>query len=53
MVVTVTENRFSGRTGPAAHLFYDDSTGKFVELDEEAAQKYEEGLGINDSDIPF
>jgi twinkle protein len=53
MVVTVTENRFSGRTGPAAHLFYDDTTGIFHELDEEAIQKYEEGRSINDADIPF
>jgi twinkle protein len=53
MVVTVTENRFSGRTGPASHLFYDDTTGVFVELDEEASQKFEEGLSINDADIPF
>lgn len=53
MVVTVTENRFSGRTGPASYLFYDDTTGQFIELDEEAGQKYEEGRSINDADIPF
>jgi twinkle protein len=53
MVLTVTENRFSGRTGPAAYLFYDDTTGVFVELDEEASQKYEEGRSINDADLPF
>jgi twinkle protein len=54
MVVTVTENRFSGRTGPAAYLFYDDTTGVFTEFeDEETIQKYEEGRSINDSDIPF
>ena len=53
MVITVTENRFSGRTGPAAHLFYDDTTGVFVELDQEASDKFEEGHSINDSDLPF
>ena len=53
MEMTVTENRFSGRTGPAAYLFFDDTTGRFIELDEEAVSKYEEGLSINDSDIPF
>lgn len=53
MVVTVTENRFSGRTGPAAYLFWDETTGRFEELDEVAITKYEEGLAINDSDIPF
>lgn len=53
MVVTVTENRFSGRTGPASYLFYDDITGQFLELDDVAITKYEEGLTINDSDMPF
>ncbi len=54
MVVTVTENRFSGRTGPAAYLFYDDTTGQFTEVeDEETIQKYEEGRSISDADIPF
>jgi twinkle protein len=53
MVLTVTENRFSGRTGPAAYLFFDDTTGQFQELDQEAAQKYEEGRSLNDADIPF
>jgi twinkle protein len=53
MVVTVTENRFSGRTGPATYLFYDDTTGRFSELDDVAITKYEEGLAINDTDIAF
>lgn len=51
--VTVTENRFSGRTGIACHLFYDDTSGQFIVLDEISATKFEEGQSINDSDIPF
>jgi twinkle protein len=51
--VWVEKNRFCGRTGPASWLFYDDITGRMQELDEVAVTKYEEGLTINDSDIPF
>lgn len=47
------KNRFCGRTGPAAWLFFDDATGRMIELDEVAVTKYEEGQSINDSDIPF
>lgn len=51
--VIVQENRFSGRTGPATFLFYDDTTGCFSELDDLAADKFIEGLSINDSDLTF
>ena len=51
--LTIIKNRFSGRTGPCLWLFYDEITGRLVELDEEAIKKYEEGLSINDSDMPF
>ena len=51
--VWVEKNRFCGRTGPACWLFFDDITGRMVELDEAAVTKYEEGLPFNDSDIPF
>jgi replicative DNA helicase len=51
--LSIVKNRFSGRTGPCLWLFYDEITGRLVELDEEAIQKYEEGLSINDSDMPF
>lgn len=51
--VYVEKNRFSGRTGPAAWLFYDDVTGRLAELDGDAVNKYEEGMSINDTDIPF
>lgn len=51
--LTVKKNRFSGRTGPCLWLFYNEITGRLEELDEVAINKYEEGLSLNDSDIPF
>jgi len=51
--LTIEKNRFSGRTGPCLWLFYDEITGRLVELDEVAITKYEEGLSINDADLPF
>lgn len=51
--LTIKKNRFSGRTGPVLWLFYDDATGRLIELDDEAIQKYEDGCSINDSDMPF
>lgn len=51
--VWVEKNRFCGRTGPAAWLFFDDITGRMIELDEVAATKYEEGATINDADIAW
>jgi twinkle protein len=52
MEVTVTENRFSGRTGPAGYLFFDDATGQFRELNQEESDTYEAGT-YDDSDVPF
>lgn len=51
--VWVEKNRFCGRTGPAVWLFFDDITGRMVELDEAAVSKYEEGGSFNDTDISF
>lgn len=51
--VWVEKNRFCGRTGPAAWLFFDDITGRMVELDEAAVNKYEEGRSLSDADVPF
>jgi twinkle protein len=51
--IEIEKNRFSGRTGPCLWLFYDEITGRLVELDDVAITKYEEGLSINDSDKPF
>ena len=51
--VTIVKNRFCGRTGPAVWLFYDDETGRLRELGDDAIFKYENGMSINDTDIPF
>jgi twinkle protein len=52
-LIRIVKNRFCGRTGPALYLFYDEHTGRLLELDDVAITKYEAGLSINDSDIPF
>lgn len=41
--VVVEKNRFSGKTGPAAWLWYDENTGRLVELDQDEVQKFESG----------
>ena len=41
--VSVTKNRFCGRTGPACYLLYDNDTGLLKELDADAILKYEAG----------
>lgn len=51
--LTIEKNRFSGRTGPCLWLFYNEVTGRLDELDDVAITKYEEGLSINDADMPF
>lgn len=51
--VWVEKNRFCGRTGPSSWLFFDDITGRMTELDESAIKKYEEGMSLNDGDVPF
>lgn len=51
--VYVEKNRFSGRTGPASWLFYDDVTGRLRELEDTEAAKYEQGDSVNDADMSF
>lgn len=41
--MVVQKNRFSGRTGPATHLFYDTETGRLEELSKDQVIKYESG----------
>lgn len=53
MRIEIEKNRFSGRTGPCLWLFYDETTGRLTQLDADAAARYEEGLSINDTHIPF
>lgn len=51
--IVVEKNRFCGRTGPCLWMFYDEITGRLTELDDVAITKYEQGLSINDADVPF
>lgn len=48
--IEIEKNRFCGRTGPALWLFYDEGSGRLIELDEDMVIKYEQGGTANDSD---
>lgn len=41
--VSIDKNRFCGRTGPACYLFYQEETGRLVELDKDQVIDYENG----------
>lgn len=41
----VEKNRFCGRTGPSAYLFYNEMTGRLTELTREEIAEYEQGGG--------
>lgn len=41
--ITCEKNRFCGRTGPSAYLYYDEVTGRLRELDANEIRHYEEG----------
>lgn len=43
--VTITKNRFCGRTGPACYLSYSEATGRLSELSIDQVKDYEEGKG--------
>lgn len=43
--IVVEKNRFCGKTGPACWLWYNENSGRLVELDEEERQNYEAGMG--------
>ena len=32
-LIRIVKNRFSGKTGPTSHIFYDDCTGRLTEID--------------------
>lgn len=51
--LVVQKNRFVGRTGPGLYLWYNEMTGRLVELSEEEAQRYEAGDTLRDDEIPF
>lgn len=41
--LVIEKNRFCGLTGPASWLFYDNGTGRLVELEKEGVDAYENG----------
>lgn len=43
--ITVEKNREFGRTGPAAYLYYNETTGRLEELSKELAYEFEQGGG--------
>lgn len=49
--ITVTENRFSGKTGPAEWLFFNQITGCVEPLDDVGVTKFEEGGAVTDADL--
>lgn len=53
LVVVCTKNRFAGRTGPAAYLHYDETTGRLRELSREEIDIYNEGGNPQDDMQPF
>lgn len=51
--IEIEKNRFCGRTGPCLWLFYDEDTGRLVELSEEEIERYESGGGLNDTELAW
>lgn len=52
--IVVEKNRFCGRTGPSAYLFYNDMTGRLEELTNDQIQEYESGgNGAGHEFVPF
>ena len=51
--LTVEKNRFSGRSGPSAWLFYNDATGRLEELTSEEIDDYEAGNDRRDDQMRF
>lgn len=47
----VEKNRFCGRTGPGCYLFYNDMTGRLVELTEEEIKIYNAGESAGFKDV--
>jgi twinkle protein len=51
--IVVEKNRFCGRTGPAAYVWYNEITGRLEELDERQIARYEEGESLRDDERAF
>lgn len=53
MKTVVEKNRFSGQTGPASYLHYNNATNRLEELDNEEIIEYESGVDRADDRVPF
>lgn len=51
--LTIEKNRFSGRSGPASWLYYNDATGRLEELTSEEIDDYEAGNDRRDDQMRF
>lgn len=51
--LTVKKCRLTGRTGPVCWIYYDASSHRLFELDEETSMKYEQGIPISPGDLPW
>lgn len=47
--LTIEKNRFSGRTGPAGFIYYDNNTGRLEELDEDQSNIFRNGGTVGES----
>lgn len=51
--ITIEKNRFCGRCGPCCWLWYDETTGRLVELTQDQIELYEEGGHVPNGMEPF
>jgi twinkle protein len=51
--IIVEKNRFCGRTGPGCYLFYNEFSGRLVELTKEDITKYESGSTKTGEEAPW
>lgn len=49
--ISIEKNRFSGRTGPCCHLFYNPLTGRLSELSKDEVVKFEEGIPVDNPNV--
>lgn len=51
--LTIEKNRFCGRSGPAAYVWYNEATGRLIELSPEEINDYEAGNDRRDDQMAF
>jgi len=51
--IVVEKNRFSGKTGPACWLWYNEGSGRLVELTEAEVKAYEDGGVAQEEEAPW